>query len=66
MRDIDNNLSTVIVDLNLTTICANSNQGTIMNHIQNASGTKNYSNLRDKLWKTINKEIDMHSCDIYR
>jgi len=65
MRDVDNNLSTVIADLNLTTSCANSNQMTMLNHVQNASGPKNYLNLRDKLWEIIDKEIDMNNCDIY-
>lgn len=61
IRDVDNNLSAVIVDPNLAN-CDNSNQNTLINHIQHP---KNYSHLRDKLWEVIDKEISMSHCDIY-
>jgi len=66
MRDVDNNLSAVILDPNLSTSCNISNQNVMMNHIQCAAATKNYSLLRDKLWEVIDKEIGMSQCDIYR
>jgi len=59
---VDNNLSAVIVDPNLTN-CDNSNQNTMISHIQHL---KSYSQLRDKMWEVIDKEINMSHCDIYR
>jgi len=66
MRDVDNNLSAVIVDPNLSTTPNNSDQSIMMNHVQHATDTKNYSQLRDKMWEIIDKEIGMTDCDIYR
>jgi len=65
MRDVDNNLSAVIVEPTKATSCVASNQ-TIMNHLQSNTAPKNYSQLRDKLWEVIDKEIGMSQCDIYR
>uniref|UniRef100_A0A2S2PKT6 Repressor of RNA polymerase III transcription MAF1 homolog n=1 Tax=Schizaphis graminum TaxID=13262 RepID=A0A2S2PKT6_SCHGA len=64
MRDVDNNLSAVIVEPTTATSCVASNQ-TIMNHLQSNTAPKNYSQLRDKLWEVIDKEIGMSQCDIY-
>lgn len=64
MRDVDNNLSAVIVEPTTATSCVASNQ-TIMNHLQSNATPKNYSQLRDKLWEVIDKEIGMSQCDIY-
>ncbi|XP_025196086.1 repressor of RNA polymerase III transcription MAF1 homolog isoform X2 [Melanaphis sacchari] len=64
MRDVDNNLSAVIVEPNTGTSCVASNQ-TIMNHLQSNTVPKNYSQLRDTLWEVIDKEIGMSQCDIY-
>lgn len=66
MRDVDNNLSAVIVEPTLSTSCNISNQNTMMNHVQGENAIKNYSHLRDKLWEVIDKEIGMTQCDIYR
>lgn len=66
MRDVDNNLSAVIVEPTLSASCNNSNQNTMMTNLQGAASTKNYSQLRDKLWEVIDKEIGMSQCDIYR
>lgn len=66
MRDVDNNLSAVIVEPTLSTSCNISNQTTMMNHVQGENAIKNYSHLRDKLWEVIDKEIGMTQCDIYR
>lgn len=66
MRDVDNNLSAVIVEPTTSTSCDNSNQNIMMNHPQSATITNNYSQLRDKLWEVIDKEIGMSQCDIYR
>lgn len=66
MRDVDNNLSAVIVEPSLSTSSVASNQNSMMNHLQGAPATKNYSQLRDKLWEVIDKEIGMSQCDIYR
>lgn len=66
MRDIDNNLSAVIVDPNLSTPYVTSNQNSMINHLQGPMINKSYSQLRDKLWEVIDKEIGMSQCDIYR
>ena len=66
MRDVDNNLSAVIVEPNTATPCVVSNQIIMMNHLQSNTAPKNYSQLRDKLWEIIDKEIGMSQCDIYR
>jgi len=66
MRDVDNNLSAVIVEPNTATSCVASNQIIMINHLQSNTAPKNYSQLRDKLWEVIDKEIGMSQCDIYR
>lgn len=66
MRDVDNNLSAVIVEPNTATSCVTSNQIIMINHLQSNTAPKNYSQLRDKLWEVIDKEIGMSQCDIYR
>jgi len=73
MRDVDNNLSAVIIEPSSSTSCDNSNQNAMINHTQNAGATElftdyssNYSLLRDRLWEVIDKEICMSQCDIYR
>lgn len=66
MRDIDNNLSTVMGDPNLSTSYVNSDQNSMINHLAGPSINDSYSQLRDKLWEVIDKEIGMSQCDIYR
>lgn len=64
MRDVDNNLSAVIVEPTSSASSDNSNKK--MNQLQSNTTTNNYSQLRDKLWEVIDKEIGMSQCDIYR
>lgn len=66
MRDVDNNLSAVIVEPTLSTAYINSNQNSIINQLQGTTINKNYSQLRYTLWEVIDKEIGMSQCDIYR
>lgn len=64
MRDVDNNLSAVILDPSTSNSGDNSNQNVMMK--QGTAPTKDYALLRDKLWEVIDKEIGMSQCDIYR
>lgn len=67
MRDVDNNLSAVIVEPTSTGSCGDdSNQNILIDNLPDAADTKCYSHLRDKLWEVIDKEIGMSQCDIYR
>lgn len=66
MRDVDNNLSAVIVKPTLSTSSNNSNQNTRIAHSRSPAAPINYSQLRDKLWEVIDKEICLSQCDIYR
>lgn len=66
MRDVDNNLSAVIVEPTSTASCGDSNQNIMLDNLSDVATAKNYSQLRDKLWEVIEKEIGMSQCDIYR
>lgn len=67
MRDVDNNLSAVTIELtSSSSSCANSNDNTNTNQLECTAVNNNYAQLRDKLWGIIDKEICMSQCDIYR
>lgn len=65
MRDVDNNLSNVVVEPSLSG-SSNVLYKKSMNRFQSTSTTNNYCRIRDRLWEVIDKEIAMSQCDIYR